>query len=269
MKKIKKTENQIRYEKFISLPQGEGAVQMLENLMGDHPEYEELVDWLLIACFNAKRFQDSDKGSSDKRRHKDKDAVQEIRGKGSNQIKAIDKLRGFIEHYPQAADAAMVSAIGSLRIDGVYLSTQLQTEKTSSRRQLPTFPAHLVMSRILFAYREGLKSYEPPKNLHHWYHRGCILTKEPIEQKVKNPAIDCLIFEMTYHIRRYLYDKPRAIDYGMPLPEGKGQPKGINKVIAEFVNAVLTPRDPYGKKEVKTRVDSLRNQKAVLVPWDI
>ena len=30
------------YKEFISSPQGEGAVMALEDLMGDHPEYEDL-----------------------------------------------------------------------------------------------------------------------------------------------------------------------------------------------------------------------------------
>jgi hypothetical protein len=75
------------YKEFISSPQGEGAVMALEDLMGDHPEYEDLSAWVLVACFNAKRFQDSEKGSSEERRDKDKEAVQEIRGKGSNHIR--------------------------------------------------------------------------------------------------------------------------------------------------------------------------------------
>jgi hypothetical protein len=271
---MKTTKYDSWYKEFISTPQGEDAIVELENLAFekmnlDHQKHEDLSDLVMAACFNAKRFQDSEKGSSEERRDKDKEAVQEIRGKGSNQIKAIDELLAFIKRYPRAANAAMASAIGSLRKDGVYLSTQLQTGKTSSRQQLPTFPAHLVMSRILFAYREGLQSYDPPKNLQHWYHQGCILTKEPIKQQPKNLAIDGLIFEITYHIRRYLYEKPLVLDYGIPLPGAKGQPKGINKAIAKFINATLTTPALYSKKDVKGRLDSLRKQETVLVPWDI
>ncbi len=28
----------------------------LADLMGDHPEYEDLSDWVSVACFNAKKY---------------------------------------------------------------------------------------------------------------------------------------------------------------------------------------------------------------------
>ena len=42
----------------------------------------------------------TEKGSSEKKRDKVREAVQEIRGKGSNQIKPIHILDDFDKHYP-------------------------------------------------------------------------------------------------------------------------------------------------------------------------
>ena len=58
---MKPTKIDLWYQEFISSPEGEGAFMALEDLMGDHPEYEDLSDLVLIACFNAKRFQDYEK----------------------------------------------------------------------------------------------------------------------------------------------------------------------------------------------------------------
>ncbi len=255
---MKKNKFDSWYKEFISSPQGEGAVMALEDLMGDHPEYEDLSAWVLVACFNAKRFQDSEKGSSEERRDKDKEAVQEIRGKGSNQIKAINILHDFIKHYPQAANAAVAATIRTSLKNDIILS-----------KKKGAAPAHIVIDKILAAYKAGLLSYESQKNLHYWYQQGCILREAPISQKLNNPAIDGLIFEIAYHVRRYLYEKPLVLDYGMPLSKAENQLHGQNEVIAKFVNATLQTTAPYSKQDVKVRLDSLERQRTVLVSWDL
>ena len=88
-------------------------------------------------------------------------------------------------------------------------------------------------------------------------------------QKLKNPATDGLIFEITYHIRRYLYEKPLALVFGMPLPKAKNQLHGLNEVIAKFVNAALQTTAQYSRQDVKVRHDSLERQRTVLVSWDL
>lgn len=255
---MKPTKFDLWYQEFISSPQGEGAFMALEDLMGDHPEYEDLSDWVLVACFNAKRFQDYEKGSSEKKRDKVREAVQEIREKGSNQIKAINILRDFIKHYPQAANAAMAATIRTSLKNDIILS-----------KKKGSAPANDVIDKIFAAYKAGRLSHEPQKNLHYWYQQGCILREAPISQKLKNPATDGLIFEITYHIRRYLYEKPLALVYGMPHPKAKNQLHGQNEVIAKFVNATLQTTAQYSRQDVKVRHDSLERQRTVLVSWDL
>jgi hypothetical protein len=50
---MKPTKFELWYQALISPPQGEGAFMALADLMGDHPAYEDLSDWILAACFNA------------------------------------------------------------------------------------------------------------------------------------------------------------------------------------------------------------------------
>ena len=88
-------------------------------------------------------------------------------------------------------------------------------------------------------------------------------------EKLKNPATDGLIFEITYHIRRYLYEKPLALVFYMPLPKAKNQLHGLNEVIAKFVNAALQTTAQYSRQDVKVRHDSLERQRTVLVSWDL
>jgi hypothetical protein len=241
---------------FISSVKGEGAFMALEDLMGDHPEYEDLSDWVLVACFNAKKFQDYEKSSSEKKRDKVRADVQEIRGKGSNQVKAINISRDFIKYYPQAANAAMAATIRTSLKNDIIL-----------RKKKGSDPANDVIDKILAAYKAGSLSHEPQKNLHYWYQQGCILREAPIAQKLKNPATDGLIFEIAYHIKRYLYEKPLALVYGMPFPKAKIQLHGQNEVIAKFVNATLQTTAHYSRQDVKVRHDSLERQRTVLVSW--
>ena len=77
---------------------------------------------------------------------------------------------------------------------------------------------------------------------------------------ISTPQGEGAFIALADHIRRYLYDKQLALDYGIPLPKAKNQLHGQNEVIAKFVNVKLQTNAKYSRQ--------LERQRTVLVSWN-
>lgn len=229
----------------------------IEEEYGGNPSNEieaqqNVGDRILKACYNAAIFKDT---SHEKRMH-DKSTIDEIEGEGRNQVKAIKELRNFIKRYPDASNWAIIDAIGDLYKDGLII-------KDLSEHKGPGEP---FLDKLLAAYEVGLKKYTMPKFLAYWSQSGCLSFPKPIDKKRSDPALDGLIFELAFHLKRYKSSNPTMVlAPGVPFPKTRRRLTAQNEIIAKFVNAALNKK--LNSKHVKNRIDKLRKQGARFTGW--
>ncbi|UCE55878.1 MAG: hypothetical protein JSV31_10635, partial [Desulfobacterales bacterium] len=264
---MEKTDFEKWKEEFERSKNGEAAIQfMIDNLEGKYGEdpskelsaQENLKNWILKACYNAKNYKDT---CHNKREH-DKYSIEEIKGEGRNQIKAIKELRKFIKNYPNAANYAMGIALENLYLESIVIV--IEREKLTERlieskervliKRLDESKRRVeqLLDKILAAYESGLEKYIPFKNVIYWFQDGCLLFPKPIDKKRVDPVIDSLIFEIAFYLKRYISNRPTmVIEPGMPFPKTKHHLKAQNEIIAKFVTAIFLK--PIGDKHVKQR----------------
>ena len=278
-------------KKFEKKPDWEKALFVLDAIVDnapvpydfESPIYKNLLKYILTACFNAKNFLEFEVASP-KILREFKGAKKDLSDKRHSPIKAVKELRSFIDNYPRVANEVMVHAVFKLHEDNISINTNVGETEAADR----------LLRKILDAHEYGFKQIKKPDYLSYYAQAGCFQFQKPAKQRNFNLAIDGLIFELAYIIRKFV-SNPELFERLDP-PEGLpvnilGRKKGkfifghsnfslsqttdmampntpvkkMNEFIALTVNALFDKSLDADK--IKTRMGLLK-EGAKLIMWD-
>jgi hypothetical protein len=278
-------------KKFEKNPDWEKALFVVDTIVDnapvsydfESPIYKNLLLYILTACFNAKNVLEFEV-LNQKTRKEFKNAIKELRDKKGSPVQAVKELRSFINNYPRVANEVMVQAVFKLHEDSITINTNVGETDAADR----------VLRKILDAYEYGFRQIKKPAFLSYYAQAGCFQFKKPVKQRHFNLAVDGLIFELAYIVKKFvsnpeLFETIEAPE-GLPVKilgrkKGKlifGQskfslskssdmaiPNTRVKKMNEFI--ALTVKALFGKsldaEKIKQRINLLK-QDAKLILWD-
>jgi hypothetical protein len=202
------------------------------------------------ACFDAAHFKDiqKTKRKAEEKALKDMKSGQRKKSNKLNPVKAIEKLRKFINAHPEAAE----------QIANYWYPEAYGVKPVLSKR-LKDKPPLEMLEISLNALKFSFEKYADLAQRYSYYplQYGPIvypLIKEPERiEPPKNPAIDGLIANIALLFKYYFEQIPYGTDV-REIPRGPIK-KGGNQFIARFVEAVF--KCEYHWTEVKARLDSI------------
>lgn len=204
---------------------GRAAIQYFdEELDCKGKNLDELRTMVLESCYYAKKCI-----SDQKNRESDSELFQTIRDEGRSPIKASNELINFIKrNQPKIRNNIILNAMGKMLRSGVTFKQSDYIKKTTN-------PFVVALESL----RDALMEHEKPIEFQHWVQNGRLIYPKKLQKTPKNLKQDHLIFELAFHIRRYVSKKRQPV-WNKPLPIPKNvRFTQLNIIIENFVTASL------------------------------
>ncbi len=195
---------------FVESELGSIAIQRLSDEIPDN----ELKNQVLDSCYYAQHLNTEINSNK-------KEFFLDINDKGRNPIKATKELIRFFKKY------------GSDGNNYVAVSTYFKMYERGVNIGDFTKGPLLIMLESL---KDALLEYKEP-NPYSIQH-GRLIYPKPPKKKIKNLQTDHLIFDLAFHIRRFVSSVTQPI-WSVPLPIPKVRYNKLNEIIVMFVAAVL------------------------------